>query len=80
MISREITPDSRAGASASSGLILLSVAQAANVIGMSASWLNKKRVVGGGPTYMKLGRRVVYDRTDVAAWVAAHRRNNTSEQ
>lgn len=57
----------------------LSVEQTAIALGLSKSWLNKKRVTGGGPAFLKLGRRVVYDSADVAAWAAAHRRNNTSE-
>ena len=36
----------------------LSVREAAQYLGLSASTLNKLRVFGGGPTFLKLGRRV----------------------
>jgi predicted DNA-binding transcriptional regulator AlpA len=53
--------------------------EAAAHIGLSASTLTKLRVFGGGPRYIKLGRRVVYDRGDLDAWLDAHKRANTSE-
>jgi predicted DNA-binding transcriptional regulator AlpA len=56
----------------------LSVIQAARRLGVSASWLNKMRITGGGPPYLKLGRRVVYETADLDRWVATRRRRNTS--
>lgn len=56
----------------------LSVNEAARKLGLSVSWLNKARITGGGPAYLKLGRRVFYSIGDLEAWVAAHRRRNTS--
>lgn len=53
--------------------------QAAEYTGLSESTLNKLRVFGGGPTYIKAGRRVVYDRTDLDTWLVANKRTNTSE-
>ena len=47
--------------------------------GMSASWLNKRRVFGGGPAYLKLGRRVLYDQAALDDWLAAHCRRSTSD-
>lgn len=35
--------------------------------------------MGGGPAYIKLGKRVVYDTADLDAWLARHRRQSTSE-
>jgi len=35
--------------------------------------------VGGGPVYVKLGAKVVYDREDVSAWVNARRCTSTSQ-
>jgi Hypoxia induced protein conserved region len=32
---------------------------------LSASWLSKLRVFGGGSPYLKIGRRVVYERSQV---------------
>ena len=58
----------------------LSVSQAARRLGLSTSWLNKARITGGGPPYLKLGRRVLYDRNDLDEWLVANRRQNTSAQ
>jgi predicted DNA-binding transcriptional regulator AlpA len=47
--------------------------------GLSVSTLNKLRLSGDGPPYIKAGRRVVYDIRDVEAWLAKRKRKNTSE-
>jgi predicted DNA-binding transcriptional regulator AlpA len=57
----------------------LPVEAAAAHLGLSASTLNKLRVFGGGPVFLKLGRRVVYDVTDLDAWLATKRRQSTSD-
>ena len=57
----------------------LAVEAAATYTGISASTLNKLRVFGGGPAYLKLGRRVAYSVSDLDAWLASKRRNSTSE-
>jgi hypothetical protein len=42
--------------------------------------LAKLRVSGGGPTYYKVGGKiVVYDRADLDEWLSARRRTSTSE-
>ena len=43
--------------------------EAAEYLGISASTLSKRRVDGGGPKYLKLGRRVVYDTRDLDGWL-----------
>lgn len=53
--------------------------QAAQRYGLSESWLTKLRVYGGGPSYIRCGRRVLYDATTFEAWLESQRRNNTSE-
>jgi predicted DNA-binding transcriptional regulator AlpA len=58
---------------------LISAPQAADYLGLSASTLSKRRVFGGGPKYLKLGRRVVYDTRDLDDWLDAHRRASTSD-
>ena len=58
----------------------LSVNEAARKLGLSVSWLNKARITGGGPAYLKLGRRVFYSLGDLEDWVASRRRRNTSVQ
>lgn len=60
--------------------VRLTVKAAAPYLGLSTSTLNKWRVTGLGPAYLKLGpRRVVYDRADLDAWLAASRRRSTSD-
>ena len=58
---------------------LLDAQKAADWTGLSTSTLAKFRVSGNGPTYAKLGRRVVYRIDDLEAWVEAHRFKSTSE-
>jgi len=48
--------------------------QAAAYIGKSASWLNKTRLTGTGPVYMKIGGGVLYDAADLDSWMAGKRR------
>jgi hypothetical protein len=57
----------------------LNVEAAARYVGVSASTLNKLRVFGGGPVFIKLGRRVVYDPADLDAWLTTGRRRSTSD-
>lgn len=57
----------------------LTVDDAAAYTGLSVSTLNKLRVLGGGPVFLKLGRRVAYDRSDLDAWLASKRRRSTSD-
>ena len=58
---------------------LLAVEEAAQRIGLSVSTLNKLRVLGGGPIFLKLGRRVAYHVADLNAWLASKRRRSTSD-
>jgi len=55
------------------------VEDAAAHTGLSISTLNKLRVFGGGPVFLKLGRRVAYDIADLDAWLASRRRRSTSD-
>ena len=52
--------------------------QAARRLGLSVSTLAKMRLYGTGPTYSKLGRRVVSRLEYLEASVAAHRYHWTS--
>jgi predicted DNA-binding transcriptional regulator AlpA len=56
----------------------LAVEDAARFVGVSVSVLNKLRVYGGGPAYLKIGRRVVYETPALEAWLASKRRLSTS--
>jgi predicted DNA-binding transcriptional regulator AlpA len=51
---------------------------AARYVGLTASTLEKKRLNGSGPAYLKLGRAVAYDTRDLDEWLASHRRLSTS--
>ena len=52
---------------------------AARHIGLSKSTLEKLRVFGGGPKYLKLGKAVRYRVEDLDAWLAARIISNTSQ-
>jgi hypothetical protein len=58
----------------------LNVIQAANYTSISKSSLDKLRVYGGGPLYIKVGARVVYDRVDLDTWLVGKKVANTSQQ
>jgi predicted DNA-binding transcriptional regulator AlpA len=51
---------------------------AAAYCGSSTSTFEKLRLTGGGPRYLKLGRRVAYDPADLDAWLATKRRSSIS--
>ena len=57
----------------------LSTNEAAKYLGVSTSFLTKKRTAGSGPRYYKIGRRVVYDSDDCDRWVADFTRLHTAE-
>jgi excisionase family DNA binding protein len=58
---------------------LLSTEQAATHCGLSPKTLEKLRITGGGPSFVKLGRSVRYDLSDLDAWIASNRRASTSD-
>jgi predicted DNA-binding transcriptional regulator AlpA len=58
---------------------MLDAPAAAAYCGSSASTFAKLRLYGGGPVYVKIGRRVVYDPADLDKWLTSHRRSSTSE-
>ncbi|UVK55107.1 helix-turn-helix domain-containing protein [Mesorhizobium sp. AR02] len=51
---------------------------AASYVGLSISTLEKLRLTGYGPAYIKLGRAVVYRAHDLDAWIESNRRKSTS--
>ena len=51
---------------------------AADYLGYAESTLEKKRITGEGPPFIRLGRAVVYDTRDLDAWLAARRATSTS--
>ena len=54
-------------------------ALAATFLGLSPRTLERFRVEGRGPAFLKLGRRVVYSRDDLVKWAEARRRRSTSD-
>lgn len=57
----------------------LSHGDAARHLGLAESTLAKMRCRGGSPTFMRLGRKVVYRRADLDAWLNARRAISTSD-
>jgi hypothetical protein len=57
---------------------LLSIEEAAAILGVSESSLNKWRGQGAGPQFIKAGSRVVYDQGDLHKFIAASRRRSTA--
>jgi predicted DNA-binding transcriptional regulator AlpA len=58
---------------------VLNTKEAAKYVGLSKSSLDKLRIYGGGPLFIKVGARVVYDKVDVDAWLASKKVANTSQ-
>jgi hypothetical protein len=57
----------------------LRTAEAGRFLGLSGRTLEKHRTYGTGPTYRKIGGRVVYTVDDLQAWAELGRRSSTSE-
>jgi predicted DNA-binding transcriptional regulator AlpA len=59
---------------------LNSVEETAAKTGMAVSTLNKWRVTGFGPKFVKLGKRVLYRDEDIEAFITAGIRSSTSQE
>lgn len=59
---------------------LLRTEEAARWLGLSGRTLEKHRCTGTGPSYRKLGGRVVYVASDLQAWVDEGERRSTSHR
>jgi predicted DNA-binding transcriptional regulator AlpA len=53
--------------------------EAAKLVGLSESTLAKLRLNGNGPTYCKLGRRVLYRPADLEEWLQSRTTRDTSD-
>ncbi len=54
--------------------------EAARYLGLSSSLLNKLRLTGGGPVFVRLaGRAIRYRRADLDAWANASAMASTSQ-
>jgi hypothetical protein len=51
----------------------------AEVLCMTESWLEQKRLRGGGPPYYKIGKNVRYKISDVYEWAELQLRTSTSD-
>src|SRR3546814_10998418 len=58
---------------------LLNVRDAASFLGLSKSFLDKARIRGDGPHYLKLGSRVLYRTEALQSCLAARERLSTSQ-
>jgi predicted DNA-binding transcriptional regulator AlpA len=58
---------------------VVSAKVAARYVGLSSSTLAKLRLNGNGPTYCKLGRRVLYRPTDLDQWLQSRTARDTSD-
>ncbi len=58
---------------------LLRTTEAARFLGLSGRTLEKHRVYGTGPTYRKIGGRVVYAIGDLQAWADRGTQSSTSD-
>ena len=58
---------------------LVNQERAAQLLGLSPRTMESWRLVGGGPVYIKVGRRVRYRRSDLEAWLDARQRTSTSD-
>jgi len=58
---------------------VLDVQAAARFTGLSTATLAKMRCLGGSPTFIKAGRKILYRRSDLSAFLNARRVRNTTE-
>jgi excisionase family DNA binding protein len=54
----------------------LTIKEAAQYLRLAYSTLNRLRVKGGGPRYMRLGGKILYDLADLDAWTESNKRES----
>lgn len=59
---------------------LVDTKRAALIVDQSESQLNKLRLTGDGPEFIKLGRSVRYEIEALERWIASRRRRSTSQR
>ncbi len=65
---------------AATELRLLTEGETADLLGMTVSFLQARRIRGGGPPFIRVGSRTVrYDVRDLDRWIEKQRRESTSE-
>jgi predicted DNA-binding transcriptional regulator AlpA len=60
--------------------VLLTAAEAGQILKVSLSWLAKARMRGDGPPFIKIGRSIRYSEAALLQWTKANQRLATSEQ
>lgn len=58
---------------------LLNTRQAAELLNLGVVTLEKYRIAGRGPAFLKIGKSVRYAVEDINAWLAEHRCTSTAE-
>ena len=61
-------------------MTILDTDQAAQYLGLAKSTVEKMRVYGGGPRFLKLNRSVRYRSEDLDDWIRSRIVSNTSER
>jgi predicted DNA-binding transcriptional regulator AlpA len=68
------------GSGVGGGRRILRTPAAAEYLGLGIPTLEKKRLVGDGPKFIRLGSRAVgYDLLDLDAWIDLQKRTSTSD-
>ena len=60
--------------------MLLNTQSAAPQLGIKTNTLEKMRMSGAGPTFLKIGRKVLYRQQDLDAFLEANLRQSTSDK
>ncbi len=64
-----------------SGKLLLTEEEAAQMIGLSARFMQARRARGGGPAFVRVSSRCVrYRVEDIREWAAANVRKSTADR
>jgi len=59
--------------------LLLNQREASAWLKLSERTLERLRLTGTGPRFVKAGRRVLYRQADLETWIASNLRSNTCE-
>jgi predicted DNA-binding transcriptional regulator AlpA len=59
---------------------LLTTDATSKTANVSKSYLNKARLTGDGPSFIKIGRAVRYELAEVERWITSKRRTSTSQK
>jgi hypothetical protein len=78
MSSKSISQPASTMPTATPHQLVLTPKQAAGLLNLSASWLAKQRLKGGGPPYIKMGGAVRYNATVLQEWMKGKQRMSTS--